>query len=79
MGPSRLKNKKLIVFLIGQEGTRIYQQNNPHTKNDTCITYEFAHELSITFTKQETQHMTDFKSKTHDKNHTNHSKHFTAD
>ena len=43
--------KSLLYSSIGQEGTIIYYQNNPHTKIDTCSTYEFAHELSITFTK----------------------------
>ena len=47
------KIKILLYLSIGTEGTRIYHQNNPHTKIDTCRTYEFAHELSITFTHQE--------------------------
>ena len=45
------KIKSLLYLSIGQEGTRQYHQNNPHTNIDTCSTYEFAHELSITFTK----------------------------
>ena len=45
------KIKSLLYLSIGQEGTRIYHQNNPHTKIDTCSTYEFVQELSITFTK----------------------------
>ena len=45
------KIKSLLYLSIGLEGTRIYHQNNPHTKIDTCSTYEFAHELTITFTK----------------------------
>ena len=45
------KIKSLLYLSIGAEGTRILHQNNPHTKIDTCTTYEFAHELSLTFTK----------------------------
>ena len=45
------KIKSLLYLSIGQEGTRQYRQNNPHTKIDTCSTYEFAHELAVTFTK----------------------------
>ena len=45
------KIKSLLYLSIGQEGTRQYHQNNPHTNIDTCSTYEFAHELAITFTK----------------------------
>ena len=46
------KIKSLLFLSTGTEGTRKYHQNNPHTKIDKCSTYEFAHELSITFTKQ---------------------------
>ena len=45
------KIKSLIYLSIRQEGTRQYHQNNPHTKIDTCSTYEFAHELAVTFKK----------------------------
>ena len=45
------KIKSLLYLPIGQEGTRQFHQNNPHTNIDTCSTYEFAHELAITFTK----------------------------
>ena len=45
------KIKSLLYLIIGQEGTRQYHQNNPHTKIDTCSTYEFAHELAVTITK----------------------------
>ena len=45
------KIKSLLYLSIGKEGTRMYHQKNPHTKIDTCMTYEFAHELSLTFTK----------------------------
>ena len=45
------KIKSLLYLSIGQEGTRIYHQNDPHTKINTCSTYEFTHELSISFTK----------------------------
>ena len=45
------KIKSLLYLSIGQERTRQYHQNNPHTKIDTCSTYEFAHELAVTFTK----------------------------
>ena len=45
------KIKSLLYLSIGTEGTQIYYQNNPHTKIDTCTTYEFAHKLSLTFTK----------------------------
>ena len=48
---SDTKIKSLLYLSIGQEGTRQYHQNNPHTKIDTCSTYEFAHELAVTFTK----------------------------
>ena len=41
----------MLYLSIGTEGTRIYHQNNPNTKIDTCTTYEFARELSLTFTK----------------------------
>ena len=41
------KIKSLLYLSIGQEGTRQYHQNNPHTKRDTCSTYGFAHELAI--------------------------------
>ena len=36
------KTKSLLYSSIGQEGTRIYHQNNLHTKIYTCSTYEFA-------------------------------------
>ena len=45
------KIKNLLYLSIGTEASRIYHQHNPHTKIDTCTTYELAHELSITFTK----------------------------
>ena len=45
------KIKSLLYLSIGQEGTLQYHQNNPHTKIDTCSTYEFAHDLAVTFTK----------------------------
>ena len=45
------KIKSLLYLSVEQEGTRQYHQNNPHTKIDTCSTYEFAHELAVTFTK----------------------------
>ena len=45
------KIHSFLYLPTGQDGTRIYHQNNPHTKIDTCSTYEFAHELSIIFTK----------------------------
>ena len=45
------KIKSFLYLSIGQEGTRIYHQKKPYTKIDTCSTYKFAHELSITFTK----------------------------
>ena len=45
------KIKSLLYLSIGQKGTRQYHQNNPHTKIDTCSTYEFAHELAIKSTK----------------------------
>ena len=46
-----IKIKSLLYLSIGQEGAQQYHQNNPHSKIDTCSTYEFAHELSTTFTK----------------------------
>ena len=45
------KIKSLVYLSNGTEASRIYHQNNPHTEIDTCTTYEFAHELTITFTK----------------------------
>ena len=45
------KIKSLVYLSNGTEASRIYHQNNPNTKIDTCTTYEFAHELTITFTK----------------------------
>ena len=41
----------MLYLSIGTKGTRIYHENSPHTTIDTCTTYEFAHELSLTFTK----------------------------
>ena len=41
----------MLYLSTGQPGTRIYHHNNPHKKIDTSSTYEFSHELSITFTK----------------------------
>ena len=45
------KIKSFLYLSIGTEGTRIYHHNNPLTKIDTSTTDEFAHELSLTFTK----------------------------
>ena len=50
-GRSRHENKEFTIYLNWTRRKIIYHQNNPHRKIDTCSTYQFAHELTITFTK----------------------------
>ena len=45
-----LKVKSLKYLSLGSEGSRTYNQRNPHTKIERCTTNELVHELALTFT-----------------------------
>ena len=46
-----LKVKSLIYLSLDAEGTRTYQQRNPHTRIERYTTNELVHELAMTFTR----------------------------